>query len=316
MGHIGVKGLGRTVRGLQYSDKTSPTCEICARANIKRTPFPMKSLSKASRILYRIHSDICGPLPIGYGQFRYFILFIDEWSCYVFIFLMKKHSEAVTHFKHFKQVAERMHGEKICFFRVDNAPEFVEGELRKFCEEEGIQYEQMVPESPQQNGKSERHNYTFERMIRAMLLDANLHDYFWIFAALVAVHIKNRVPHSALPPDITPFERWLKHKPSIAHLRPFGAYCTSRLVNPDNLTKFEPRGEHGRFLGYAADAKGYLFWHTESRSVKVRRDLTFHNPPKPTLGHGRVDYSAYTPLWNNQDVTEIHDEGVQDITPK
>lgn len=40
-----------------------------------------------------------------------------------------------------------------------------------------------------------------------------------------------------------------------------------------------PRGETSRFLGHSPDAKGYQIWFPESRSVKVRRNVTFHDVP-------------------------------------
>jgi len=263
MGHVGVKGLGNAVDGLKYSDETSETCEVCARANIKRTPFPKKSKSTAVNILGRIHSDICGPLPKGYGGFRYFLTIIDDHSSWGTIHLMVKRSETAQRVVTFTRSAESQHGTKLQILHVDNAPEYVSGELRRYCDEEGIKYERTVPEAPQQNGKAERYNYTYETLARAMLLDADLHEFFWPFAVLAAAHIKNRVPHAALPPHTTPYEKWFGHRPNIDHLRPFGAHCTARIVNP-TLGKFESRGETGRFLGYAEESKGYLFWHSAS----------------------------------------------------
>jgi hypothetical protein len=134
-----------------------------------------------------------------------------------------------------------------------------------------------------------------------MLIDGDLHIFFWPFAVVTAVYIKARMPHAALPKHTTPYERWRGQQPSIAHFRPFGSHCTARIVNP-KLGKFDPRGESGRFVGYAPESKGYLFWHTASRSVKVRRDLTFHGPPPRPLGQGGVDYSIYAPLWHSQTV--------------
>ena len=219
---------------------------------------------------------------------------------------MRKRSETLHWLKHYKRTVETMHSQKIAFLRVDNAPEYVEGEVWKFCDEEGIQYEQTVPEAPQQNGKSERHNYTFERMGRAMLIDGDLPIFFWPFSILAAGHIKNRVPHSALPAKTTPYEMWYGRKPSIAHIRPFGSHCTARIVNP-KLNKFEPRGEAGCFLGYAQESKGYIFWHTDSRTAKIRRDLTFHGPPSVAIGKGGVDYTPYAPLWDNGTTMTIQD---------
>lgn len=117
-------------------------------------------------------------------------------------------------------------------------------------------------------------------MTRAMLIDGNLPDFFWPLAAQAAMHIKNRLPHAALhDPTTTPFELWFKRKANLSHLRPFGATVTSRKTNSDDLPKLEPRGETGRFVGYARDAKGYLVWFPDSRAIRVRRDLVFHDIP-------------------------------------
>jgi hypothetical protein len=122
-------------------------------------------------------------------------------------------------------------------------------------------------------------------MAHAMLIDANLRNFFWPFAMLTAAHIKQRVPHSSLPNGVTPFTLWFKHHPDLSHLRPFGARCTARIIS-NHLHKFDPRGETGRFLGYAKDAKGYLIWvpntDNNSGSVKVQRDVIFHNFAQPS----------------------------------
>jgi hypothetical protein len=137
MGHIGVKGLKDAVDGLEYEDESSYPCDICARANVKKLPLPEKSNWRASRVLERMHSDICGPFPTGYNGYRYFLLFIDEHSCYIFIYFLVKRSEAVECFKPYKAAVETLHGTEILYFRCDNAPEYVEGELRKFRDEDG-----------------------------------------------------------------------------------------------------------------------------------------------------------------------------------
>ncbi|KAJ3816197.1 hypothetical protein F5880DRAFT_1439864, partial [Lentinula raphanica] len=90
-----------------------------------------------------------------------------------------------------------------------------------------------------------------------MLVDGKLSHWFWPLSTQAAVHIKNRVPHSALPRDTTPFQRWLRKRADLSHLRPFGALVTARKTNSDSLNKAVERGEEGRFVGYARDAKGY-----------------------------------------------------------
>lgn len=172
---------------------------------------------------------------------------------------MKACDEALECFIEFQTTAETFCGEKVAILHVDNTPELVRGNFERHCKSDGITYEKTVPDSPSQNGVAERCNLMLASMACAMLIDADLSNWFWPFAIQAAVHIKNRIPHSALPPHQTPFEFWHRHKPNLSHLRLFGVPCTVRIISND-LSKFQPRGEAGRFLGYAKDAKGYLIW--------------------------------------------------------
>jgi hypothetical protein len=292
MGHIGVKGLRSAVEGLSLDDSTHTSCRICATANIKRSPFPQKATHRATRPLQRIHSDICGPLPPAYGSYRYFILFICCHSRYISLYLLKSREEAPQRFIDFCSAAETSLQQKITILRVDNAPELTRGKLAEFCNAQGITYEKTVPDSPNQNGVAERCNLTLASMVRALLIDSDLSAWFWPFAIQTAIHLKNRVPHSSLPPHVTPFELWHNYKPNLSHLCPFGAHCTSRIL-PTPSPKFAPRGESGRFLGYATHAKGYLIWVPGTNgggSVKTRRDVSFHD--FPTVGD-----TNRAPLW-------------------
>jgi hypothetical protein len=222
---------------------------------------------------------------------------------------MKSRDEALECFIEFRAIAETFCGEKVTILRVDNAPELIKGTFERHCKSEGITYEKTVPDSPSQNGVAERCNLTLASMARAMLINANLSDWFWPFAIQTAVHIKNRVPHSALPPHQTPFEFWHHHKPNLSHLRPFGVACTTRIIS-SNLSKFQPRGETGRFLGYAKDAKGYLIWvpgtHGRGGLLKTRRDVVFHDFPVPDTIHRPPVRNDLSPLWD--DVTLPDDQ--------
>lgn len=160
MGHIGVKGLHSVVNGLPFDDSSHPFCEVCARANIRRSPFPALAKNRATRLLERIHCDICGPLPPSYGNFSYFILFIDCYSRFITLSLMKSRSEAPSLFIEFQKAAENHCQKKIGLLRVNNTPELVQGQMQTYCKSVGISYEKTVPDSPPQNGVAERTNLT------------------------------------------------------------------------------------------------------------------------------------------------------------
>ena len=63
-------------------------CEICSMTKITRNPH--KSIERNTELLELIHSDICefdGHLTCGGNQ--YFITFIDDFSKYSYVYLMK-----------------------------------------------------------------------------------------------------------------------------------------------------------------------------------------------------------------------------------
>lgn len=274
-----------------------PDCQVCARANITRLKFPSILGSRATEALYRIHTDICGPLPAGYGGFKYFALYVDCFSRYTGVGFLRDRSEAFTKFEIFIKAAERKLQKHIAVIRVDNVPELVEGKFREYCKAKGITYEKTVPDASPQNGVAERSNRTMASMARAMLLDAKISDYFWPLAIQAAIHIKNRVPHRALPREVSPYERWFGHKPSINHFRRFGCKVTARKLNSDTLPKLAPRGEQGVMMGYAQDAKGYLIWFPHANNIRVRRDVNFHDDNHPLLSPPTFEHSER--MWDD-----------------
>jgi hypothetical protein len=62
-----------------------------------------------------------------------------------------------------------------------------------------------------------------------------------------AVYLKNRLYHKAL--CMTPHEAWTGEKPSLAHLRTFGALVTARKPGK-RPAKADSHTAHGVLLGY------------------------------------------------------------------
>jgi len=143
----------------------------------------------------------------------------------------------------------------------------MQGQFHDYCKQHGITYELTIPDASQQNGIAEHAYQIIESMTCVMLVDGSLSFWFRPLAAQAAIHIKNCVPRTSLPPNTTPFEGWFKQKPDFSHLRPFGALITARKTNSDQLTKIAPQGEEGHFVGYVHDAKGYLIWFPDSRII-------------------------------------------------
>jgi hypothetical protein len=86
---------------ISYKQDVHDKCEICIESKIKKKPFP--STNRDSQLLELIHSDVCelnGILTRG-GK-RYFITFIDDFSRYTYIYLMRNKDETLDIFKSIK----------------------------------------------------------------------------------------------------------------------------------------------------------------------------------------------------------------------
>lgn len=63
-------------------------CEVCVELKFTRKPF--SSVERNSELLYLIRSDVCDmkSTPIKGGK-KYFVTFIDDYICYVYLLTIK-----------------------------------------------------------------------------------------------------------------------------------------------------------------------------------------------------------------------------------
>ena len=83
------------------------TCESCLLGKMTKLPFKGKG-EQADELLDLIHTDVCGPMFVhARGGFIYFITFIDDYSQYGYLYLMRYKSEAFERFKEFINEVEK-----------------------------------------------------------------------------------------------------------------------------------------------------------------------------------------------------------------
>ena len=82
-------------------------------------PFP-KSHFTASVPFELIHSDLWGPAPLNsINGFKYYVLFIDHFTRFTWLYLLKSKSEVFAKFVRFKAMIENQFSAKIKIFRSD-----------------------------------------------------------------------------------------------------------------------------------------------------------------------------------------------------
>jgi len=157
---------------------------------------------------------------------KYFITFIDDFSRYMYLYLLRSKDEAFDAFKLFKAEVEKQCGKHIKIVRSDRGGEYygrytedgqAPGPFAKFLQEHGIVAQYTMPGSPDQNGVAERRNRTLIEMVRSMRSNTKLPSSLWVDALKTAAYILNRVPSKAVLK--TPFELFKGWKPSLQHIR-------------------------------------------------------------------------------------------------
>ena len=213
-----------------------------------------------------------GPAPITFrNDFRYYLLFIDDYSKFAWMYLLKHKSNVFDLFKYFNTYVKNQFDTKIKILRTDGGGEYTSTVFNQFCFSNGI-IQLTCPHTPQQNGTAERkHRHLIECSL-TMLSHSNLPLSYWSYAISIATHIINRFPTPVLL-NQSPWELLHKSKPGLSHLRTFGCNCFP-LLKPYNSHKLQPHTKPCVFLGYPAYSKGYICLEpTTSRIFTSRRVL-------------------------------------------
>ena len=80
---------------------------------MSKTTFNKKG-ERAIETLELIHSVICGPMSTyARGGYLYFVTFIDDYSKYGYVYLMRYKSETFEKFKEFRAEVEKQLGKSI-----------------------------------------------------------------------------------------------------------------------------------------------------------------------------------------------------------
>ena len=89
-----------------------------------------------------------------------------------------------------------------------------------------------------------------------MMSFAKLPKSFWGYAIHTAVYVLNRVPSKLV--NLTPYEIWVRKKPSLNHIRTWRCPSYVKKVTSDKLDK---KSDKCLFIGYPKETMGYYFYN-------------------------------------------------------
>ena len=104
-----------------------------------------------------IHYDIWGPAPCAMvNGYRYFVLFIDDYSRFTWIYFLKNRSSLYQIYVDFANMVQTQFSSTIKILRTDNAMEYKDSRFLSFLAQQGTLIQRSCPHTSQQNGRAER----------------------------------------------------------------------------------------------------------------------------------------------------------------
>jgi hypothetical protein len=143
-----------------------------------------------------------GPAPNSVGRKKYYVSFIDDFSKFTWIYLLRFKSEVFQKFTEFQNMVERQFNTKIVAMQTDWR------EYQKFnslLSKIGISHYVSCPHAHQQNSPTERKHRHLVEVALSLIAHAAMPLKFWDEAVAITAYLINRT-RSKLLDFSTPLE--------------------------------------------------------------------------------------------------------------
>jgi hypothetical protein len=268
---------------------------------------------RVSDLLELVHTDICGPMSfVARGGFKYYITFIDDFSRYGYIYLMRHKLESFEMLKEFQNEVQNQLAKKIKFLWSDGGDEYLSLEFNSHLKRCGIVPKLTLPGMPQWNGVSKQRNRTLLDMVRSMMSQTDLLLSFWGYVLETVTFTLNRVSTKTV--ERTPYEIWSGKHPRFSFLKVWRCEAYGKRLMSDKLT---PKSDKCFFVGYPRKTKWYYFYNKTEGKVFIARNGVFME--KEFLSKGvsgskvQLEEIQETPENISAPIDPIHE--VQDVVP-
>jgi transposase InsO family protein len=124
-------------------------CDACELGKHTRSSYS-SSGSRSSLDFDLVHSDVWEPyLTTAVNEYKYFVSFIDCFSCVTWLYLMKNKSDVFACFKDFHKGIQTQYGAVVKVLRSDNGTEYTNMAFGEYLSSQGIQHQTTCPYTPE-----------------------------------------------------------------------------------------------------------------------------------------------------------------------
>ena len=131
------------------------------------------STTRATKPFQWIHSDLKSFPVLSYHKYKYFIVFLDDYTSYTWITLLYDKALAITALKQWLALIKNHFNQTIKEWMSDAGGEYKLDAFMKSLKDAGITVLQSAPHTPQQNGHAERFMCTIMDKAQSMQLEAS-----------------------------------------------------------------------------------------------------------------------------------------------
>ena len=205
--------------------------------------------------------------------FKYYVLFIDHFTRFTWIYLLQSKSEVFDKFVHFKILVENQFSIKIKTFRFDAGGEYTSTIFKSCLSQNGIIHQISCPYT-QQNGLVERKHRHHIKTTITLLSQASISTAYWSYVVQPIVNLINLLPTSVINFH-SPWQKLYNSQPDFSHLKVFGCACYPYLKSYTSH-KLEPRSKECLFLRYSTLSKGYLCLDIVTKQLYTSSHVIFN----------------------------------------
>ncbi|KAL6328776.1 hypothetical protein AAG906_003793 [Vitis piasezkii] len=245
-------------------------CNSCQCNKSHKLPFSTSTLSTSSP-LEVIFTDIWTSPVYSTDNFKYYVIFVDHFTKYIWFYPLKRKSDTHAVFVRFKALVEKFFNRPIITLYSDNGGEYQA--LSSFLTINGVSHLTSPPHTPEHNGYSERRHRHIVETGLSLLTHASMPLSYWPFAFSTAVYLINRLPTPTLN-HLSPYFKLFGTFPNYSKLRSFGCLCYPWL-RPYTSHKLESRSSPCVFVGYSPTQSAYLCLDTSTARLYTSRHVRF-----------------------------------------
>ncbi|POM76712.1 Integrase catalytic core protein [Phytophthora palmivora] len=199
-------------------------CLSCTLAKSRRMSYKRLQPTRSLLCCEKLMTDVChyGEKSVG-GNVK-FQLVEDEFSRYVWGFLLRHKSQSAGNLKTLI-LRLRQRGRHVRFIGSDQGTDFKNQELKVLMKENGIRPVRTNTYTPEENSLVEKMNGIMLREVRTLLVTTGLPTSLWGEAFKFAVTVYNFSPSKSIQ-GRSPYELYEGRKPNVSGLRVWGCAVT------------------------------------------------------------------------------------------